>query len=71
MRSLYDPDRDSLLIDLAGEGAEAAVSTEICDVYFKNGAVALLLDEDGKLLAVNIMGVGQVLPSGVAERWRE
>ncbi|MCM3882660.1 DUF2283 domain-containing protein [Frankia sp. R82] len=71
MRSTYDPDRDSLMIDLSDGYVEEAVSTRICDVDFGSGVVALFLDRDEKLLGISIMGLSGVVPSVVMDSLRE
>jgi uncharacterized protein YuzE len=70
MKVTYDAARDSAFIGFVDEARAAAVETEVCDVEFDSGAVALLLDKDGRLVGIEIMDVRNVLPPAAADELR-
>jgi uncharacterized protein YuzE len=63
VRYTYDADADAAYISFVDQISPGEVrSTRICDVEFVHGSIAFDLDEQGRLLGIEILGVSQVLP---------
>jgi uncharacterized protein YuzE len=57
----YDQDADAAFIYF-GEGASGTiVRTEMCDVDFTDGAAILLLDDQDRIVGLEILGASRLL----------
>jgi uncharacterized protein YuzE len=63
MRVTYDPEADAAFIYLVPSiGFGEAVRSRFCDIGLKDTAMTLSLDEGGRILGIEILGVTKALP---------
>lgn len=66
MRLTYDPDADAAFVVLVDEiPPGGAPRSHMCDLEVREGAVILLLDADGRLLGLELLGASRLLPPAV------
>jgi uncharacterized protein YuzE len=66
MRLSYDEESDAATIYIANEIAPGGAPRSVmCDLEVRDGAVILLLDEDDRLVGIEVLGASRVLPPTV------
>ena len=62
----YDPEADAAFVYLADRiGPGEAPRSLMCDLEIQEGAVILLLDDDGRVLGIELLGASRLLPPDV------
>jgi uncharacterized protein YuzE len=71
IRFKYDKEADSAYLWL-GNSREAGRSarTEVVDLDIENGAINLDFDDGGRLIGIEILGAGKLLPAALLEEDR-
>lgn len=68
MRMKYDGDADAAFIYFVEQVPPGGVArSEMCDLEVSEGAVILLLDEDDRVLGIEVLGASRLLPPQVLE----
>ena len=66
MRLSYDQASDAATIYIVDEiVAGGAPRSVMCDLEVRDGAVILLLDDDDRLVGIEVLGASRVLPIAV------
>ena len=69
MRITYDPDADAAFIYLVDSIQNGQVAqSHMCDLEIREGAVILAMDQQQRLLGIEILGAAKLLPQVVLEQ---
>lgn len=61
----YDRDADAAFIYFGDDASARIVRTEMCDVAFTDGAAILLLDDNDRILGLEILGASRLLDASL------
>lgn len=68
MRLTYDPQADAAFVYLVDEiGPGQAPRSLICDLEIQEGAVILLLNNDDRVVGIEVLGASRLLPPEILQ----